>query len=95
MNYDNFIKKANDMGIEPKEALPNFFIQIEDDFPYTVEEIAKQIVHKSEETVRRWCREGKVKIEGKRPYKILGIELKRYLFIEFYPEIRKRYNNVI
>jgi len=94
MTYDTFIKQAKEIGIEPSEALPEFFEKIEDDFPYTVEEIA-QTLHKSKETIRRWCRQGKVKIEGQRPFTVMGIELKRYLFNEYYPQIKKRFNNAL
>lgn len=77
MTYESFIQNNKKLGSE--HELPSYYEFIMDEQVLTPEEISSAIgVHK--ETVRRWCREGKVRSESFGHYRIRGIELKKFLF---------------
>ena len=74
MTYKDYIKMAGS-----ERFLPEYYRVIADERVLTPEEISSAIgVHT--ETVRRWCRDGKIHSESFGHYKIKGIELKRFLF---------------
>ena len=77
MTYEGYIKEAKKTGSEYE--LPSYYRFIMDDQVLTPEEISSAIgVHT--ETVRRWCRDGKIRSESFGHYRIKGIELKKFLF---------------
>jgi len=79
------------MHQDPTEFLPEFFRNIPDHILLTTKEM-EQVTngYKSEVTYRRWCREGAIKLEGKNPFKAYGIEIKKKIFKDMYPQIRSR-----
>lgn len=74
--WNDFKEKANEF----EDSLPRVFDLIDDDVVLNISEIA-QLLGKSEETVRRWCRDGKIRlfmpVGG---YTILGADLKDFLY---------------
>lgn len=78
-----------ELEIPPYKYLPDVFDDIIDEFEYTLPELA-QITGKSVITLRRYCTNGLVKIQKKRPYIVKGIDIKEMLFPEHLPYIIKR-----
>lgn len=77
--YDKFIEDYKTMGLGLERALPQYFFEMEDNLVYTTEEIAAN-TGKSLETVRRWFRNGSLRAQYTRPYRALGIDVKRHTF---------------
>jgi excisionase family DNA binding protein len=60
--------------------IPRAFDMVDDEIYLTPIEIA-EVLEVSEETVRRWCRQGKLKVVSPTGrYKILGTDLKEFLY---------------
>jgi predicted urease superfamily metal-dependent hydrolase len=73
--YDMVVAKAPDV-FAPHDLLD----LIQDSDVFTPKQIA-ELVNKDVETVRRWCRSGKLAtIGGLGHYKVSGRELKRFLY---------------
>lgn len=79
MTYDQFIEKNKDLGILDMGFLPSYFELIDDETKLTPKDIS-EITGVHLETVRRWCRDGRIPTQGVSHYKILGIDVKRFLF---------------
>ncbi|OKL36686.1 helix-turn-helix domain-containing protein [Domibacillus mangrovi] len=91
MKYQQFLQLMGDLGLPPYEYLPDIFEDIMDEFLYTLKDVA-DLSNKSVTSVRRWCTNGKLKFQQKRPYMIKGEDLKEKLFQEHYSTIAKRLN---
>lgn len=64
-------------------ALPELIKIIDDDEVLEPRQIA-EMLHKSEETVRRWCRKGQLlNISPTGHYKIYGKDLKEFFLMKF------------
>ncbi|NLP50239.1 helix-turn-helix domain-containing protein [Bacillus sp. RO1] len=79
MDYDQFVEKSKTLGTGLIDLLPTYFKKFDDETEYPVSEVAEHL-SVSEETVRRWCRNGELISEGITHYRINGLVLKRYLF---------------
>lgn len=86
MTYDEYIRNPLNTG-DTNRLLPTYFSLIDDETVFTPKEVA-EIVGTHEETIRRWCRQGKMKHVGLKHYKIRGIEIKRAIF----PIFAERFN---
>lgn len=88
MNYKQFIQEKERLGIG--DVLPPYFYLIDDEGMYSPGEIA-ELISVSHETVRRWCRGGKITTYGIGHYKIQGSDFKQFMF----EKIRKRLDKEI
>lgn len=76
-DYDEFKEQAEQLGWA--DALPDVFHKIPDFGVFSPKELAP-FVNKSEATVRRWIRDGKIDILDAGHYQIKGIDFKRFLY---------------
>jgi hypothetical protein len=88
MNYDQFVKKAEEMGTGLINLLPTYYKKFDDETMYPPTEIAEKIIS-SAETVRRWIRNEEIPYEGVTHYYINGLEVKRFLFIKYRKKLPK------
>lgn len=65
------------------EALPEIIEMIDDDMILTPKDVS-ELIGKSAETVRRWCRSGKLQtLGGPGHFRISGKALKRFIFSKY------------
>jgi len=65
------------------EELPEIIEMIDDDMVLTPKDVS-ELIGKSSETVRRWCRTGKLKtLGGYGHFRISGKEFKKFMFAKY------------
>ncbi|USK31017.1 helix-turn-helix domain-containing protein [Bacillus sp. CMF21] len=82
------------MGISLNGVLPTYFELIDDESLYTPNELG-DLIGVSPETIRNYCRTSKINYQGIGHYKILGIDMKRFLFCKLFKRIPKQTRELV
>jgi len=88
--YDYEIQEFQEDWYSSKELLPRIFELIDDELYYTPNDVSELLgVHP--ETVRRWCRQQKLRIVSPiGRYKIWGKDLKQFLYRWYREQINNK-----
>lgn len=88
MTLDFFMHQCKRMGIDPFSCLipASIFAEIDNEAEYLISDVAI-LLGKSTRQIRRRFEKGEIAAFRKRPYSCFGIDLKRFLFKEFYHQI--------